>query len=603
MESAREGRNIVLCFDGTGDWVASDQTNVAKIYAALDREGQIAFYDGGIGTLLDGHSLLSVTRIARNMVDLGTGVGLRDKVLNGYLFLVQHYRPGDRIFMFGFSRGAYTARLVASMLRNFGLLRADAAHLAPYLWQTLTSTDRRRDPKGNKTKGWQEFELARDRIREGFSLPDDEDPRVDFMGLFDTVSSIGVVGRFQVHPNTDHNRIVRRICHAVAMDEERNAFPEHLVGRGQRNTTEVWFPGVHRDVGGGGNKDPAIPDATLGWIAGEAQREGLRLQRAFPAYDPDPQRVVRADYPLFDPYVFLGLYPMNIFSKRFLEYRLFWPNFRHVRTIPENALVHEIAKALPKDPRTDQTAEHWPREPVWFPENAAPPDASHYQIRPVRPNLGDLAGMVLGLPTLVLVWFGLMGSPYLVAWPVGTKPFAIGLLLLTLIVQGVGRPIVWWLPSLLRPRRGAATVAAIAFVSALLWLRFPPAVWPWPYVLGALAIPLWLWTQVYPVQLPPLSTSLPVMRMDSVLAVVIRGLVTFTLVYSALTAVLFLLSLFWVEVSTGGPPVWALWCALTVSSTICMIGPDTINDRRRAKEAAEHPKPPTSEYDDPDFRY
>lgn len=128
----------MLCFDGTGDWIGSGQTNVAKIFAALDRDTQLTFYDGGIGTLNDDRSWTSVVRDLRRLVDLGVATNLQQKVLNGYLFIVDHYQPGDRIFMFGFSRGAYTARLVASLLRDFGILRPDARHLAPYLWQTST---------------------------------------------------------------------------------------------------------------------------------------------------------------------------------------------------------------------------------------------------------------------------------------------------------------------------------------------------------------------------------------------------------------------------------------------------------------------------------
>src|SRR5688572_11226849 len=107
------GRNVVLCFDGTGDWYGTGHTNVAKIYQSLEQtDQQICFYDGGIGTLSDAQALSATRRAFLRLLDLATATRLRDKTLEGYNFLVKHYRPGDRIYLFGFSRGAFTARIV-----------------------------------------------------------------------------------------------------------------------------------------------------------------------------------------------------------------------------------------------------------------------------------------------------------------------------------------------------------------------------------------------------------------------------------------------------------------------------------------------------------
>lgn len=560
-------RNIVLCFDGTGDWFASGQTNVAKIFSALDRDTQVVFYDGGIGTLTDWRSIVAVQRVFLKMVDLASATSLREKVLNGYLFLVEHYQPGDRIFMFGFSRGAYTARLVASMLRNFGLLRKDAVHLAPYLWQTLTSAGDRGGQGKKPSKNWEAYQIAKERIREGFCLTQDESPVVDFLGLFDTVSSVGVVGRFQIHPNTDHNELVQRVCHAVAMDEERNAFPQQLMGVHQANKTEVWFPGVHRDVGGGLTKNDTIANAALGWMADEAVQSGLRLTEKFPLYDPNDHAPVVGNFPTFDPYVFFGLYPMQIFSKRFMEYRLFWPNFRHVRSLPENALVHEIAKAMPKDPKTGRWPDNWPRDPVWYPENQEPRRGDEFEVREIKPSLAALAGMVIGLPFIVLLWNSAMGSPFKDGWPIGSKPFVVVVLFLVIVLQGLGRPVYAHLPGLLRPRQTPAIVAGAMLVLGLVWFWFPPERWPIAWIFAALALPLWVWGQVYPLGRTQ-GGAAPALPMDRILASVLHRIAMYSVFLVVLALLLTFGNLMFLEIGRITGNVWVGACVLAFVSGI-----------------------------------
>ncbi len=128
--------------------------------------------------------------------------------------------------------------------------------------------------------------------------------------------------------------------HAVSIDEQRNAFPELLVTRADNDIDEVWFPGVHRDVGGGASDHPGYSNATLNWMISETPNT-LSLDRT-PADESDK----RVHGSFFDPYVFVGLYPMKMFDgtlkgKPLLDsgFRWFWPNFRHVRAIPENAKV------------------------------------------------------------------------------------------------------------------------------------------------------------------------------------------------------------------------------------------------------------------------
>jgi len=331
--STATGKNIVLCFDGTGDWAGDDTTNVMKIYDRLDNVAQCTFYSGGVGTLGSPLALNPVQRTFLKLLDLASATSIRDKVLEGYQFLIDNYepaengRPESKIFMFGFSRGAFTARLLASLVHNFGLLTKEHRNLDSYLWQTISDF-----------KSFDDFLRDAATIKRCFS--DGRDVKIYFLGLFDTVSSVGIFERFKVYPYTNKNPSVLNVRHAVSIDEQRNAFPELLVDRDRNNVNEVWFPGVHRDVGGGASDHPGYSNVTLNWMIAETPKE-LLLDRAF-ADESDKQ--VHGSF--FDPYVFVGLYPMKMFDntlkgKPVLDpgFRWFWPNFRHVRAIPDGAKV------------------------------------------------------------------------------------------------------------------------------------------------------------------------------------------------------------------------------------------------------------------------
>jgi uncharacterized protein (DUF2235 family) len=163
-------RTFVLCFDGTGDWIGSGRTNVAKIFAALEAsEEQICFYDGGIGTLSNPQALSRFSRTFLRALDLGVATSLRDKVLRGYRFLIEQYEDGDQIFLFGFSRGAYTARVLAGIIKNFGLLKPENDHISDYVWQSISNV-------GN----FGDFKATSRRIKRLFSRPE---VKISFMGV------------------------------------------------------------------------------------------------------------------------------------------------------------------------------------------------------------------------------------------------------------------------------------------------------------------------------------------------------------------------------------------------------------------------------------
>jgi uncharacterized protein (DUF2235 family) len=121
---AHTGRNVVLCCDGTANEFAVDRTNVVKLYYLLsrDREEQISYYHPGLGTMEPPGALTAAAKKVTRVLGQAVGYGLETDIKDTYVFLMNNYRAGDRVFLFGFSRGAYTVRAVASLLRMFGLL-------------------------------------------------------------------------------------------------------------------------------------------------------------------------------------------------------------------------------------------------------------------------------------------------------------------------------------------------------------------------------------------------------------------------------------------------------------------------------------------------
>ncbi|MCC7275204.1 MAG: DUF2235 domain-containing protein [Alphaproteobacteria bacterium] len=259
-------KNLVICLDGT--WNDADRptplTNIGRIAASIhpkptaDLEQRV-YYDSGVGTagLLD-------------RVKGGTfGIGLSGNVLEAYRFLSQFYEDGFDILVFGFSRGAFTARSLCGFLSASGLLlpeRCDPYHL-DFAWNYYRTPPKQRFPADRRKLD----AITRANVR------------VRFLGVFDTVGALGVprkwlnwIGhhRFAFH-DTEVSSVVDHSCHALAIDEKRIEFepavwtaPRH---RGFRTVEQVWFPGVHSDIGGG---YPAheLADVTFDWMTGRARR-------------------------------------------------------------------------------------------------------------------------------------------------------------------------------------------------------------------------------------------------------------------------------------------------------------------------------------------
>jgi uncharacterized protein (DUF2235 family) len=118
-------RNLVVCCDGTANEFARHHTNILKLFSTLvqDPEGQLAYYHPGVGTMEAVGALTSAARSVTKLLGMAVGYGLETDIRDAYAFLVRFHEEGDRLFLFGFSRGAYTVRAVASLLHIYGLIR------------------------------------------------------------------------------------------------------------------------------------------------------------------------------------------------------------------------------------------------------------------------------------------------------------------------------------------------------------------------------------------------------------------------------------------------------------------------------------------------
>src|ERR1043166_4420868 len=153
--------NIVVCCDGTANEFAKDRTNVIKLYATLEQDPamQVAYYHPGIGTMEPFGSLNPFTRRLARLLGMAVGYGLENDIRDAYVFLMKTYQAGDSIFLFGFSRGAFTVRAVASLLAMYGMLREGNETLVPYAIRMLMGIQRaERDARAKD----QYFELARE---------------------------------------------------------------------------------------------------------------------------------------------------------------------------------------------------------------------------------------------------------------------------------------------------------------------------------------------------------------------------------------------------------------------------------------------------------
>jgi uncharacterized protein (DUF2235 family) len=262
-------KNIVICADGTGNKFSGRNTNVVRLYGALDLRyptQQIAYYHGGLGTMGDPGALSQWSKRWTRAKGLAFGYGLSRAIAEIYAFLMDAYEPGDRLFLFGFSRGAYTVRAVSGMLHLLGLVRPGDYNQIEYALEML-----------KQKQSTQTFGVAAE-FRAMFS----RECKTHFVGVWDTVSSVGWAFDPLHVPYTFINPDMKVGRHAMSIDERRSFFRQNLWGpkiQGQ-DIKQVWFAGVHSDVGGGyPEAESGLAKIALEWMVCEATQFGLMVDK------------------------------------------------------------------------------------------------------------------------------------------------------------------------------------------------------------------------------------------------------------------------------------------------------------------------------------
>ena len=307
-------KRIVICADGTwNDPEDEHPTNVLRMARAIrpdDQDGlqQVVFYDWGVGSY---HA-----RIRGGVA----GLGLMKNVQDCYRFIVQNYDQGDELFLFGYSRGAYTVRALAGFLNKCGILGRGSADKIPEAFRFYKK--RRVKPTSDEATEW----------RRGHEI--EKRGEVRFLGVWDTVGTLGIPTRVLAFVDEQDlfydGELGSRVLtarHAVAIDEKREDFAPTLwdakVGA-DVDIKQVWFAGVHSDVGGGSGPKGGqlLSDVALAWMAAEASACGLALEGHLHGRTRGLHR-----------------------AAAHRSYKSFWRVLgKRPRTVPVDGLVHESVK-------------------------------------------------------------------------------------------------------------------------------------------------------------------------------------------------------------------------------------------------------------------
>ena len=279
-----KSKNIVVCCDGTGQKLDVARTNVVRLFEALDRtNGQVAYYDPGVGTMPAAAALTPLTRRLTRWAGLMAGYGVLDNVAKAYGFIVDKYTRGDRIYLLGFSRGALTVRLIGGLLHRMGVLRPDATNLIPYALELYGKHYTHiRDKAGRD-----QVRKVNEEFRKVFSVDGTDPVDIRFLGVWDTVKAFGVL-RPSSFPHLRHNPSIKTVRHAIALDERRRSFMFTSWGGlrdfveadppQNQDVKEVWFAGDHSDVGGGHPEQQSVlSELSFRWMVGEACRARLKF--------------------------------------------------------------------------------------------------------------------------------------------------------------------------------------------------------------------------------------------------------------------------------------------------------------------------------------
>ncbi|QWG13018.1 DUF2235 domain-containing protein [Bradyrhizobium sediminis] len=395
-------KNIVICCDGTGNEISENISNVLKLYRTLRKTEkttprQMVFYDPGVGTLARPNPWKKWRQDVSAVFGLATGYGLDDNVLNSYEFIVDNYEEGDAIYLFGFSRGAYTVRVLAGLIHKIGLISKPQTNLAgsgltAYKQFSSDRPDGGLDPRqftdgaaagpGPASRYDQAAQYAR--------ILSVRWPTVKFVGVWDTVASV-IVPRpdrlywpsLQVLAFVHRNPSIEIFRQAMSIDEKRRLFrlqpwqntifmPNRFSktnNESPQDSLQVWFAGVHADIGGGYPEiQSGLSKYPLLWMIEEAVKSGLRVDRRTvnqlgwgrqrkgspfsyvkPDFMADPHNSMTAAWRSIEYFPKKDKY--KEWPERKSEFGYYIPDCEP-RLIPEDAFLHQSAvEKIASDPR------------------------------------------------------------------------------------------------------------------------------------------------------------------------------------------------------------------------------------------------------------
>lgn len=282
-----EPRNLVVMLDGTGNELGRNLSNVLKLFRIVRKnERQLVYYDPGVGTIGEPGRWRRLRQNARKVFGLMTGWGLDENVLEAYGWLCRNWREGDRIWLFGFSRGAWSARVLGGLIHMIGLLRPEQLNMCGYAMVAY----KKASEKDDLSIAWHFARVSSARRA-----------TIHFVGVWDTVASVIVprwdrlVPSLETLPYTQQNPSVRAFRHAMAIDERRRMFrvtrwkpdqkfvenPFSKRAKPAQDASEMWFAGVHSDIGGGYPEERSqLSKFPLIWITEEAKAHGLLIDTA-----------------------------------------------------------------------------------------------------------------------------------------------------------------------------------------------------------------------------------------------------------------------------------------------------------------------------------
>jgi uncharacterized protein (DUF2235 family) len=345
-------KKIILCADGTwntphGPAAQPNDTNVRKLYElVLEDPSQLKYYDSGVGT--DGTPF-------EHFFGGSMGAGLFQKIQDGYEFLSYVWDPGDEIYIFGFSRGAYTARSLGGMIASFGVPNKNLDNqTVKRIFDAYRITDRPQRVAA-KTSLNADYGMA--------------DVTIRMVGVWDTVGALGVPGHlFDDFDQANYGFLdttlspcIDKAFHAIALDERRASFlptlwsnPDGTPRANDDKVQQVWFPGVHCDVGGS-YTETQLSNITLRWMVDNAKAQGLLF-----------------DDPAVD--ICLSPKPFDPSGPAHDEWKIIPWGVPKRRTVPSNAVLSNVVKIRME------------KNPTYRPENLLNGPVGSYAVATVIPE-------------------------------------------------------------------------------------------------------------------------------------------------------------------------------------------------------------------------